>query len=139
MRFERHMRSSIALQAGLEAMGLDLYIKPESRLNSVVGISLPQGIEAKQLLRYMSQHYRVEISGAFGANIVRIGQMGEQCRSHHIFRALHALGASLKALGKGVDLPAGVSALEKTLDTFSFSHRMSNACKNAHAEAALSL
>ena len=127
-RFERHLRSSIALQAGLEAMGLSLYIKPESRLNSVVGICLPNDVEASQLLPYMSEHYRVEISGAFGANIVRIGQMGEQCRSHNIFRAVHALGASLKALGVNVDLPAGVSALEKTLDTFSFSHIMSSDC-----------
>ena len=139
VRFERHMRSSIALQAGLESMGLELYVKPESRLNSVVGICLPEGINAKTLLAYMSKHYRVEISGAFGANIVRIGQMGEQCRSHHIFRAVHALGASLKALGKELDLPAGVSALEKTLDTFSFSHIMSDNCKATQADALLTI
>ena len=32
-----------------------------------------------------------EIAGAFGLNIVRIGQMGEQCRAPNLFRVLHAL------------------------------------------------
>ncbi|MGK0442597.1 MAG: aspartate aminotransferase-like enzyme [Pseudohongiellaceae bacterium] len=129
-RFDRHLRSSSALQAGLETMGLELYIKPEARLNSVVGIKMPDNIDSKVLLRYMSQHYKVEISGAFGANIVRIGQMGEQCRSHNVFRALHALGASLCALGGSLDMPAGVSALEKTLDNFSYSHALNDECAN---------
>ena len=66
----------------------------------------------------MSSTYRVEISGSFGANIVRIGQMGEQSRAHNIFRTLHALGATLSTLGASVDVPRGVSALETTLQEF---------------------
>jgi aspartate aminotransferase-like enzyme len=99
-------------------MGLSLFIAPQHRLNSVVGINLPEGIDGPALLHYMSSHYKVEISGSFGANIVRIGQMGEQCRAHQIFRTLHALGASLTGLGVDVDVPAGVSALEKSLQEF---------------------
>jgi len=118
IRFERHLRSSTALQAGIEAMGLELFIRPEHRLNSVVGIALPAGIDQGELLTTMSRVYRVEISGSFGANIVRIGQMGEQSRAHNIFRTLHALGATLSALGSNVDVPTGVSALEKTLQEF---------------------
>ena len=117
-RFERHLRSSTALQAGIEAMGLELFINPEHRLNSVVGIALPAGIDQSELLKTMSQVYRVEISGSFGANIVRIGQMGEQSRAHNIFRTLHALGATLSSLGSNVDVPTGVSALEKSLQHF---------------------
>ena len=118
VRFERHLRSSTALQAGIEAMGLELFIRPEHRLNSVVGIALPSGIDQGELLTTMSRVYRVEISGSFGANIVRIGQMGEQSRAHNIFRTLHALGATLSGLGSNVDVPTGVSALEKTLQQF---------------------
>ena len=117
-RFSRHLRSSCALQAGIEAMGLELFIQPQHRLNSVVGIALPENIDGPALLHCMSAHYRVEISGSFGANIVRIGQMGEQSRAHNIFRTLHALGASLSSLGAVVDVPAGVSALEKSLQEF---------------------
>lgn len=117
-RFERHLRSSTALQAGIEAMGLTLFVRPEHRLNSVVGINVPKDIDSKALLTAMSTVYRVEISGSFGANIVRIGQMGEQSRAHNIFRTLHALGATLSTLGAKVDVPAGVSALEHTLEQF---------------------
>lgn len=120
VRFDRHQRSSLALQAGIEAMGLDLFVKPAARLNSVVGITVPNGINAKQLLSTMSQRYKVEISGSFGANIVRIGQMGEQCRAHNLFRTLHAFGASFNALGQKLDLPAGMAALESSLDQNGF-------------------
>ena len=119
-RFDRHLRSSQALQAGIEAMGLTLYVKPASRLNSVVGIKVPDGVEGKQLLSTMSHRYKVEISGSFGANIVRIGQMGEQCRAHNLFRTLHAFGASFNVLGQKLDLPAGMAALESSLDQHGF-------------------
>jgi len=115
-RFSRHKRTSLSLQAGIEAMGLALYVRHPHRLDSVVGICVPDGIDARELLRLMSSRYRVEISGSFGANIVRVGQMGEQSRAHNIFRTLHALGASLSALGASVDVPAGVSALEQSLE-----------------------
>lgn len=117
-RFNRHLRSSSALQAGIEAMGLTLFVQPAHRLNSVVGIDIPENIDSKELLTTMSENYRVEISGSFGANIVRIGQMGEQSRAHNIFRTLHALGATLSTLGASVDVPAGVSALEQTLEHY---------------------
>ena len=42
--------------------------------------------------------------------------MGEQSRAHNIFRTLHALGATLSSLGATVDVPGGVSALEKSLE-----------------------
>ncbi len=115
VRFHRHRRSSTALQAGIEASGLELYVESEHRLDSVIGIALPDNIDAAELLKLMSARYRVEISGSFGAPILRIGQMGEQCRSHNVFRAFHALGSSLSMLGAELDVPAGMSALEHSL------------------------
>ncbi len=114
-RFQRHELCSRALQGGIEAMGLNLFVPPEHRLNSVVGIRIPEGVSGNEVRRQMSGAYRVEISGAFGLDIVRIGQMGEQCRAHHIFRTLHALGSSIRAVGGRVDLPAGVAELERIL------------------------
>ncbi len=119
-RFDRHLRCSLALQDGIEAMGLSLYVPAEARLNSVVGINVPEGIDAPRLLKHMSDRYRVEISGSFGPNIVRIGQMGEQSRTHNLFRTIHALGSGMKALGVDIDLPAGVAALESSLEHFEF-------------------
>jgi aspartate aminotransferase-like enzyme len=115
VRFERHLRCSLALQAGIEALGLSLFVKPEARLNPVVGINVPTGVDPNALLKHMSDRHRVEISGSFGPNIVRIGQMGEQSRAHHLFRTLHALGSSMNVMGQRVDVPAGVAALESKL------------------------
>lgn len=120
IRFERHKRCSQALQNGIEAMGLELHVQPDSRLNSVVGINVPGSIDPSQLLAQMSTRYRVEISGSFGPNIVRIGQMGEQCRAHNLFRTLHALGSCLKALGTKLNLPTGMAAMEDTLGRANF-------------------
>ena len=114
-RFARHKICSLALQASVEAMGLKLFVNNESRLNSVVGINLPTGIDGKQVLNTMSALYKVEISGSFGLPIVRIGQMGEQSRAHNLFRTLHALGMSMKHAGAQIDLPSGMAALERAL------------------------
>lgn len=114
-RFERHAICSHALQQAIQAMGLDLFVEPESRLNSVVGITLPEGVQGKQVMNTMSALYKVEISGSFGLPIVRIGQMGEQSRAHNLFRTMHALGMSMKAAGASVDLPSGMAALEQSL------------------------
>jgi alanine-glyoxylate transaminase / serine-glyoxylate transaminase / serine-pyruvate transaminase len=114
-RFTRHQRCSNALQAGVEALSLKLYVPKPSRLNSVVGISLPKGLSGSDVCAHISRHHHVEIAGSFGAPIVRIGQMGEQCREHHLFRTIHALGRTMIDLGVPVDLPAGVAALERSL------------------------
>ena len=115
VRFERHLRSSRALQRGIEAMGLRLSVDETSRLNSVIGIEVPKGLDRRAICKRISAQYRVEISGSFGLDIVRIGQMGEQCREHNIFRTLHALGSTMKDLGAPVDLPAGMAEVEREL------------------------
>ena len=114
-RFRRHAVCSAALQGGIEAMGLSLLIPAHSRLNSVVGITVPEGVGADRVRHVMSELHKVEISGAFGLNILRIGQMGEQSRTHNLFRTLHALGSAIRAVGGKVDLPAGMAELERVL------------------------
>ena len=114
-RFRRHAVCSAALQGGIEAMGLSLLIPAHSRLNSVVGISVPDGVSADRVRHVMSELHKVEISGAFGLNILRIGQMGEQSRTHNLFRTLHALGSAIRVVGGRVDLPAGMAELERVL------------------------
>jgi alanine-glyoxylate transaminase/serine-glyoxylate transaminase/serine-pyruvate transaminase len=114
-RFRRHEMSSLALQAGLEAMGLELFAPKDVRLSSVVAISLPAGADSARVREYMTKAFRVEISGAFGLDIVRIGQMGEQCRSHNLFKTLYALGMSFARQGIKLDVAKGMAALEQGL------------------------
>jgi aspartate aminotransferase-like enzyme len=114
-RFYRHLHCSEALQAGIEALGLQLLVPKQHRLNSVIGIVTPRQVSADVVRTHMSRVHRVEISGAFGLNILRIGQMGEQSRAHNLFRTLHALGASMQTAGADLDLPAGMAELERFL------------------------
>ncbi len=114
-RFQRHKVCSLSLQHAIEVMGLKLYVPESARLNSVVGIELPKGLSATEVCEHISTNYRVEIAGSFGPPIVRIGQMGEQCRVHNLFRGLHAFGSTFRDLGVNVDLPLGMAELENQL------------------------
>jgi alanine-glyoxylate transaminase/serine-glyoxylate transaminase/serine-pyruvate transaminase len=114
-RHTRHRVSSESLQAGLEAMGLRLFVPKEHRLNSVVAIEVPPRVQAKDVLSYMSRKFCVEISGSFGLDIVRVGQMGEQCRSHNLFKVLYAAGMSFRHFGVKLDVSQGLAELERAL------------------------
>lgn len=114
-RFERHLYCSEALQAAIESLGLRLYVPQAARLNSVVGIHLPTQLTSAAVCEHISRNYRVEIAGSFGPPIVRVGQMGEQCRAHNLFRGLHALGSTFKDLGVAVDVPSAMAELENQL------------------------
>jgi len=116
-RFARHSRCSIALQHGIEAMGLRLFTAPASRLSSVIGIAIPDGMSNTEICAHISNRYHVEISGSFGLPMVRIGQMGEQCRAHNLFRTLHALGSTMRDMGAKVDMPASMATLEYSLQS----------------------
>ena len=115
MRFERHRVSSIALQTGIETMGLKLFVPIKDRLNSVVAINTPEATDSAQIRKTMSKRFNVEISGAFGLDILRIGQMGEQCRSHNLFKVLYALGMSCRQQGLDLDVSLGMAELERNL------------------------
>jgi len=115
VRFERHRISSIALQSGLETMGLKLFVPIKDRLNSVVAICTPKEAESFRIRKIMSDRFNVEISGAFGLDILRIGQMGEQCRSHNLFKVLYALGMSCRQEGIDLDISLGMAELESNL------------------------
>ena len=114
-RFRRHQMCSDSLQRAISTLGLELYVPESARLSSVVGIKLPAKLEAAEVCDHISKYYRVEIAGSFGPSIVRIGQMGEQCRVHNLFRGLHALGSTFKDLGVAVDVPAAMAELENQL------------------------
>jgi alanine-glyoxylate transaminase/serine-glyoxylate transaminase/serine-pyruvate transaminase len=115
VRFKRHLHSSLALQKGIEAMGLKLFSPTEYRLNSVLSIEVPEGIDDERARKYMTDRFKVLIADAFGINAVRIGQMGEQCRAPNLFRTLHALGVAFARQGLDLDPSAGMAALETHL------------------------
>ena len=114
-RFKRHLHSSLALQAGVEAMGMELYAPAEYRLNSVLAIRVPDGVDDGVARKYMTDRFKVLIADSFGIPAVRIGQMGEQCRAPNLFRTLHALGVAFARQGVHLDPSAGMASMEAHL------------------------
>ena len=114
-RFKRHLHSSLALQAGVEAMGMELYAPAEYRLNSVLAIRVPDGVDDGVARKYMTDRFKVLIADSFGIPAVRIGQMGEQCRAPNLFRTLHALGVAFARQGVNLDPSAGMASMEAHL------------------------
>jgi len=112
-RFERHLFCSSTLQHCLEVMGMEMYAPAEFRLNSVVAIKNRNQVSTKDLLAHMVDQHRVEISGAFGLDIIRVGQMGEQCRLENIRRVIEAMGISYLNLGVNLDVSGALAEFDQ--------------------------
>lgn len=110
-RFERHLSSSLALQQALEVMGLEMYAPSHCRLNSVIAIKNKSGVSAKELIGLMKDNFNVEISGAFGLDIIRVGQMGEQARPQNVRRVVEAIGLSYGHFGIKLNVKAALDQL----------------------------
>lgn len=111
-RHARHARSSELLQSYLEGMGFELHAPKSCRLNSVLAIKNMPGIDAKKAITHLKEKFAIEISGAFGLDIIRVGQMGEQCRSENLMRVLKSIGLTYQEFGAKVDL----TQLQKDLE-----------------------
>ena len=98
-RFERHKMSSEGFQRSLEEMGFELHAPSWCRLNSVVAIKNRENVPVKELLAFMKKQFNIEISGAFGLDIIRVGQMGEQARPENVKAVLQAITESYKYYG----------------------------------------
>ncbi len=113
-RWERHRANQHALIAGLEAMGLDLFVKnPADRLPTVTGVMIPAGVDDKTFRGKLLDEYGIEIAGGFGplkGKMWRIGLMGWCSQNKHILLLLGAMEKLLLEQGVRVPSGAGVAA-----------------------------
>lgn len=112
-RFERHLKSSQTLQNCFQIMGLEMFTPVEYRLNSVVAIKNPGNVNTKELIQHLIHNHQVEISGAFGLDIFRVGQMGEQCRMENVRRVIEAVGLGYAHFGVKLDLEAALTEFDQ--------------------------
>jgi alanine-glyoxylate transaminase/serine-glyoxylate transaminase/serine-pyruvate transaminase len=108
-RWERQRQNQQALIAGVEAMGLELFVKnPADRLPTVVAVVVPPGIDDFKVRKQLMDEFNIEIAGGFGpvkGKIWRIGLMGYSSQKTNV---LLFLAAFEKVLGdQGLRLPAG--------------------------------
>lgn len=113
-RWERHRQNQAALIAGLEAMGLELFVKnPADRLPTVTGVLIPAGVDDKVFRGQLLDEFGIEIAGGFGplkGKLWRIGLMGWCSQKNHILLLLGAMEKLLLEQGVRVPSGAGVGA-----------------------------
>jgi alanine-glyoxylate transaminase / serine-glyoxylate transaminase / serine-pyruvate transaminase len=107
--WERHRQNQAALIAGLEAMGIRLFVEnPEVRLPTVTSVWIPAGIDGVKTRQRLLNEFNIEIAGGLGeikTTTWRIGLMGYSSQRGNVLLFLDALERVL--LDQGMKLPAG--------------------------------
>ena len=97
--WERHRQNQLALIAGVEAMGLQLFVPdPAERMPTVTGILPPAGVDEHQVRRQLLEEFSVEIAGGIGTlkgKLWRVGLMGFSSQKRHVLLFLAALEKAL--------------------------------------------
>jgi alanine-glyoxylate transaminase/serine-glyoxylate transaminase/serine-pyruvate transaminase len=110
--WERHHQNQQALIAGLEAMGLEMFVAdPAERMPTVTGIHVPAGVEDVRVRRQLLDEFNIEIAGGIGAlkgKLWRVGLMGFSSQKGHVLQFLSALEKTL--LDQGFRVPSGAGA-----------------------------
>ncbi len=108
-RWERHQQNQRALVAGLEAMGLELFVaNPADRLVTVTAVKIPPTLDDRKVRNQLLDEFNIEIAGGIGptkGKIWRIGLMGYSCQKTNVLLFLAALEKT--ALDQGLRVPAG--------------------------------
>ncbi|XP_007441293.2 serine--pyruvate aminotransferase [Python bivittatus] len=95
-----HKENSLYLCAGLQKLGLKLFVKePDARLPTVNTIYVPEGYDCKEITEYIMKNHQIEVSGGLGASagkVLRIGLMGYNSTKSNVDRVLHAMGDALQ-------------------------------------------
>jgi len=77
--YERHARLARATQAGLKALGFELYAREGFRSNTVTSALPPSGLDVNALRKLLNEKHGVVIAGGQGkmtGKIVRVGHLG---------------------------------------------------------------
>src|SRR6266849_6592006 len=113
-RWERHRQNQQALIAGVEAMGLELFVaNPADRLITVTAVNVPNGIDAVKVKNHLLEEFNIEISGGLGplkTKIWRVGLMGYSSQRANVFLFLDALERILLEQGMKLPVGAGIAA-----------------------------
>ena len=110
---ERHRLNGAAMAAAVEGMGLKLYGDQTHRMNDVIGVVIPDGVDDAAVRAQLLDDFAVEIASSFGplqGTIWRIGVMGANARKDAVLTCADALGTVLRRDGLDVDPEKGVDA-----------------------------
>jgi len=112
--WERHRQNQAALVAGLEAMGIRLFVEnPEDRLPTVTAVYIPSGVDGVKVRARLLNEFNIEISGGLGdikATTWRIGLMGYSSQRANVLLFLDVLERILLDQGMKLPIGAGIAA-----------------------------
>jgi (S)-ureidoglycine-glyoxylate aminotransferase len=109
----RHALHGGAMAAGLTGLGLELFGDQAHRMNNVIGVVIPAGVDGEAVRSALLADYAIEIGTSFGplhGRIWRIGVMGYNARRDAVLTTLAALEPVLRRAGAAVPSGGGVDA-----------------------------
>jgi (S)-ureidoglycine-glyoxylate aminotransferase len=116
--WERHRQNQAALIAGLEAMGLGLFVQnPTDRLPTVTAVNIPGGIDGAKVRGRLLDEFNIEIAGGLGefkTKYWRVGLMGYSSQRGNVLLFLGALERVLLDLGMKLPAGSGIAAAAST-------------------------
>jgi len=115
-RFKRHELNHRALVAGLNAMGITMFVEEGNRLWSLNAACVPEGVNDAKIRSKLLNDFNIEIGGGFGAlkgKIWRIGLMGYSSSKNNVLMFLAALENVLASEGYSLESGAGVGAANR--------------------------
>jgi (S)-ureidoglycine-glyoxylate aminotransferase len=107
---ERHRVHGAAMASGLTAMGLTLFGDQSVRMNNIVAVRIPDGVEPDGIRATLLADYGIEIGTSFGpmhGKVWRVGVMGYNARKDAVLTTLAALEQVLRQAG--VTVPPGAA------------------------------
>ncbi|WP_312985833.1 alanine--glyoxylate aminotransferase family protein [Atlantibacter sp.] len=101
-RIARHALHGEAMLAGIQGMGLETFGDLRHKMNNVLGVVIPDGINGEAIRQQLLEDFHIEIGTSFGplqGKIWRIGTMGYNARKDCVLQTLTALEAVLNRHG----------------------------------------
>ena len=104
-RWARHLLNHRAFVAGIEAMGLSMFVpaaRQAERLPMLNAVGIPEGVDEKRVRVALLRDFGIEIGAGLGplaGKIWRVGLMGHSCCPRNVFLFLSALETILKTEG----------------------------------------
>ena len=114
-RIRRHRVCAEAFYAGLSALGLTPFAKPDARSNMIIAVNYLQGMDDKKFRGLLSSEFKVLIAGGFGelkGKVFRVGSMGEVGR-YHVMRTISSIASAMNMLGVKTNPEATSVAMDR--------------------------
>ncbi len=115
--FARHKKLALATQAGVAALGLELFAKQDVSSYIITAVKAPEGIDIGKVIKTMNLKHDIMITGGqkhLKGKIFRIGHCG-YTDSLDLIKTFAALEYSLAEAGYKVEMGASVGAVQKAL------------------------